>query len=320
MIHDVQLNYYGKRLATCSSDGTVRVFDIQGQQQQLNAVLKEHEGPVWQVAWAHPKFGNILASCSYDGSVLVWKESDLGWSVIKKHNKHSASVNSIAWAPHELGPVLACGSSDGNVSFLSFSAEGTWEVQMLTNAHPSGVNTVNWAPATAFNALAQPSSAHTVVKQLATGGCDNLVKIWSYNETSKTYELAHTLAAHNDWVRDVAFAPNIGLGRIYLASCSQDRTVILWSQELSSTDASGSAATEGVWTRKPLTSQPFADVVWRLSWSLSGNVLAVSCGDNKISLWKEGTNGEWTCTNQMDEKGVLGSSGIIKSETALGAN
>ena len=34
-----------------------------------------HEGPVWQVAWAHPKFGSILASCSYDGTVIIWQES-----------------------------------------------------------------------------------------------------------------------------------------------------------------------------------------------------------------------------------------------------
>lgn len=29
MIHDAQLDYYGKRLATCSSDKTIRVFDVQ---------------------------------------------------------------------------------------------------------------------------------------------------------------------------------------------------------------------------------------------------------------------------------------------------
>ena len=28
-----------------------------------------HDGAVWQVAWAHPKYGNILASCSYDRKV-----------------------------------------------------------------------------------------------------------------------------------------------------------------------------------------------------------------------------------------------------------
>lgn len=26
--HDAQLDYYGKRLATCSSDRTVKIFDI----------------------------------------------------------------------------------------------------------------------------------------------------------------------------------------------------------------------------------------------------------------------------------------------------
>jgi hypothetical protein len=31
----------------------------------------------------------------------------------------------------------------------------------------------------------------------------------------------------------------------------------------------------------------FPDTVWRVSWSLSGNILAVSCGDGKVTLWKE---------------------------------
>ena len=32
--HDAQLDYYGKRLATCSSDHTVKVFDVVGEGQQ----------------------------------------------------------------------------------------------------------------------------------------------------------------------------------------------------------------------------------------------------------------------------------------------
>ena len=67
LIHDAQMDYYGTRLATCSSDRCVRVFDLkEGGVQTLAGVLQGHEGPVWQVAWANPKFGNILASCSYD--------------------------------------------------------------------------------------------------------------------------------------------------------------------------------------------------------------------------------------------------------------
>lgn len=108
-----------------------------------------HNGPVWQVAWAHPKYGHILASCSYDGKVLIWKEQSQGqaqgggfggWAKIKEHSLHSASgaqvnlvlygfpsltsfsVNSVSWAPHELGAIVACASSDGKLSVLTFKS------------------------------------------------------------------------------------------------------------------------------------------------------------------------------------------------------
>lgn len=102
--------------------------------------LGRHTGPVWQVSWAHPKFGQILASCSYDGKVIIWKEqqpASAGWAKIKEHSLHTASgtsrphpllsstnsldsVNSVSWAPHELGAILACASSDGKISVLTF--------------------------------------------------------------------------------------------------------------------------------------------------------------------------------------------------------
>ena len=31
-VHDVQLDYYGRRLATCSSDHTIKIFDMAGDQ------------------------------------------------------------------------------------------------------------------------------------------------------------------------------------------------------------------------------------------------------------------------------------------------
>ena len=39
MIHDVQLDYYGRRLATASSDRSVKVFDIAGDQVRASAHL-----------------------------------------------------------------------------------------------------------------------------------------------------------------------------------------------------------------------------------------------------------------------------------------
>jgi protein transport protein SEC13 len=110
--HDAQLDYYGKRLATCSSDRTIRIFNVvDGKPVGEGVVLKglvhsldnfdlnqlcmliavclshcrhqlcpcelylcRHTAPVWQVSWAHPSFGTLIASCSYDSRVYIWKE------------------------------------------------------------------------------------------------------------------------------------------------------------------------------------------------------------------------------------------------------
>jgi protein transport protein SEC13 len=41
----------------------------------------------------------------------------------------------------------------------------------------------------------------------------------------------------------------------------------------------------------------FNNVVWHVSWSLTSNMLAVSGGDNKVTIWKEDHNGKYVCIN-----------------------
>lgn len=82
VVHDVAMDFYGKRLASCSSDRLIKLFAVGSSDAPTAlATLSGHEGPVWQVAWAHPKFGSILASCSYDRRVIIWREgAENEWS------------------------------------------------------------------------------------------------------------------------------------------------------------------------------------------------------------------------------------------------
>uniref|UniRef100_A0A0K8TPP9 Protein SEC13 homolog n=1 Tax=Tabanus bromius TaxID=304241 RepID=A0A0K8TPP9_TABBR len=284
MIHGAEVDYYGLKLATCSSDNSVKIFDIKNGGQTLAADLKGHAGPVWQVAWAHPRYGNILASCSYDRKVIIWKEAG-DWVKLYEHTGHDSSVNSVAWAPAEYGLILACGSSDGSISILSCNIEtGNWEVKKISNAHTIGCNAVSWCPSTVPEpAFDQRVNRPAAVKRLASGGCDNCVKIWKEEQDRWVEE--SRLDAHTDWVRDVAWAPSIGLPRSQIASCSQDRRVIIWSSE----DLTN-------WTSHIL--HTFDDVVWNVSWSLTGNILAASGGDNKVSLWRENNENQWSCISE----------------------
>ncbi|UNI18150.1 GTPase-activating protein S13 [Purpureocillium takamizusanense] len=327
MIHDAVLDYYGRKLATCSSDRTIKIFEIEGETQRLIETLKGHEGAVWCVAWAHPKYGNILASAGYDGKVFIWKEQASGsggphqaggvggvggaagagagapggggaaWQRIYDFPLHKASVNIVAWSPHEAGCLLACASSDGSVSVLEFKDNAVDHVTLP--AHGLGVNSVSWAPATSPGSIVSsapvgggPAAAAAALagnRRFVTGGSDNLVKIWAFDPASQSYKQEREpLAGHADWVRDVAWSPTV-LQKSYIASASQDKTVRIWTSD---------PASPGHWDCKVLN---FDAAVWRVSWSLSGNVLAVSGADNKVTLWKENLRGEWECVKSIEE-------------------
>mmetsp|Transcript_39437 Transcript_39437/g.85418 ORF Transcript_39437/g.85418 Transcript_39437/m.85418 type:complete len:334 (-) Transcript_39437:40-1041(-) len=295
MIHEAVFDYYGKRLATCSSDRVVKIFDIAPNgQQTLSAELRGHEGAVWQVCWAHPKFGTILASAGYDKRVNVWKETGPGaWTMVYQYNGHEASVNSIAFCPHELGLSLACASADGSLSVLTWKGtkENDWHenrMGALLRAHQIGCNAVDWAPATADPRVTAAGGQPSLQRRFVSGGCDNAVRIWSMSEQG--HWDCQTLStpegvSHVDWVRDVAWAPNIvGLPMNIIASCAADKRVIIWTVDGSNVQA----------TQLP----PFDQTVWRVSWSATGSVLAVVVGDSRVLLFKN-VNGEWRCVQTL---------------------
>jgi protein transport protein SEC13 len=151
-----------------------------------------------------------------------------------------------------------------------------------------------------------PSNSGSSVKRFASAGCDNLVKIWAYRDDSQSWVEEETLDGHTDWVRDVAWAPSIGLPRSYIATASQDKTVLIWTKDTPTSPWTKTALDPAGSVIPPaggLSSIPagkFPDVVWRVSWSLAGNLLAVSCGDGKVTLWKENLKGIWECVSDMN--------------------
>ncbi|EGW14431.1 Nucleoporin SEH1 [Cricetulus griseus] len=67
LIHDVSFDFHGHRMATCSSDQIIKVWDkSESGDWHCTASWKTHSGSVWHVTWAHPEFGQVLASCSVD--------------------------------------------------------------------------------------------------------------------------------------------------------------------------------------------------------------------------------------------------------------
>lgn len=81
-------------------------------------------------------------------------------------------------------------------------------------------------------------------------------------------------------MRDAAWAPSLGLPKNTIASAGQDGQVFVFSERPG-----------GGWDRKLV--HDFKVPVWRVSWSTTGSILAVSDGNNAVTLWKESTDGVW---------------------------
>jgi protein transport protein SEC13 len=210
-------------------------------------------------------------------------------------------VNDVSFAPHEYGLILAGCSSDGKVSVLTHGVEdgiNDWSVAYI-QVNNLGVNAVSWAPYAAYDAADEGKSQ----MRLVTGGCDNRIRFWTkttsptgtsitWTEDLKNQPIAPSSATHSDWIRDVAWSPSIIPNMNIIASCSEDRTVIIWTQQ-------GGLGQE--WNGVVL--HTFEDPVWKLSWNMTGSILAVSSGDSNVTLWKQDLTENWIKVSTVEESG-----------------
>ncbi|KAL7059916.1 hypothetical protein AAHC03_013509 [Spirometra sp. Aus1] len=75
LIHDIAFDYYGRRMATCSSDQMIKIWDLRDDQEWVcTARWRNHLGSVWRITWAHPEFGQVIATCSFDRTIAIWEE------------------------------------------------------------------------------------------------------------------------------------------------------------------------------------------------------------------------------------------------------
>uniref|UniRef100_A0A7S3D420 Anaphase-promoting complex subunit 4-like WD40 domain-containing protein n=1 Tax=Palpitomonas bilix TaxID=652834 RepID=A0A7S3D420_9EUKA len=289
MIHDAQFDYYGKRLATCSSDKKICIFDVSGENHTKVAELLGHEGPVWQLSWAHPKFGSMIVSCGYDRKVIVWKEeAENQWSIVYQFTEHKGSVNTVAFGPVELGLVFASGGADGHI-YVVENHDGNWSSELVNasagsgaGSNAAGVNALCWAPVSS-------SEQNALEKRLLVGGCACNVSVLKRGERGWGEE--RIVCSHEDWVRGVAWAPALALPTDTVASCSQDGEVKISRRKMQ----------EGREEWDTTSLKKFEGPVWSVSWSTTGNVLAVAVAHASVKLYKESVNGQWEeiASNEM---------------------
>jgi WD40 repeat protein/serine/threonine protein kinase len=199
---DARVDARGERLATASSDGTLRLFDA--RDGALVSVLDDHEGAVVSLVFL-PQQVRVL-SASVDGTVRAWNTDDGRPEGVIERLDQPVSV--LTLSPD--GETLFCGGADGAATLVD-PVSGT-RLQTLPG-HAGGV----------FAGRFSPDG-----RLLATGGDDRSTRVWDLeqNRLQGVYEGWSTRPEFQPYhaVFDLDFTPD---GGQVVAAC-QDLCVRAW--------------------------------------------------------------------------------------------
>eukprot|EP00735_Rhodelphis_limneticus_P013136 TRINITY_DN665_c0_g1::TRINITY_DN665_c0_g1_i1::g.28915::m.28915 TRINITY_DN665_c0_g1::TRINITY_DN665_c0_g1_i1::g.28915 ORF type:complete len:325 (+),score=25.94,sp/Q4FZW5/SEH1A_XENLA/46.08/5e-93,WD40/PF00400.27/0.00082,WD40/PF00400.27/1.1e-11,WD40/PF00400.27/3.7e-05,WD40/PF00400.27/0.56,WD40/PF00400.27/3.7e-09,WD40/PF00400.27/0.00058,YmzC/PF14157.1/50,YmzC/PF14157.1/54,YmzC/PF14157.1/3.5e+03,YmzC/PF14157.1/1.1e+04,W_rich_C/PF07483.6/18,W_rich_C/PF07483.6/1.4e+03,W_rich_C/PF07483.6/3.4 TRINITY_DN665 len=310
IVHDVAYDYYGRRMATCSADQFIKIWEL-GEDGSWKCVAswKAHSGPVNRIAWAHPEFGQVIASCSFDRTINIWEEvlrpshsgegSSLTWLRRATLMDSRDKVNDVKFAPHHVGLKFAACSSDGTVRIYEA---------------PDPLNLTLWTPAGEFEASKGGATSCSWCSSrfdpvmLVVGTVDPAIKIWQYNESQRKWVGICTLSGHADGIHDVSWAPLMGRHSHYIASGSKDHSVRIWRVTLED-DSTAEAETI-------FSSDDHGAEVWRVEWNVTGTALSSSGDDGKVRVWRSDLNGEWTCALTIQDTEESSSTSTPHSKAA----
>jgi WD40 repeat protein len=172
-----------QRIITCSNDGSLRVWDLQSE-QQLGTDWRDGESAVYAIGLSPD--GKKIVSGSNDGVVRLW-DVDTG-KVIAKWTGHTSGIESVCWSQD--GGTVVSGSLDGTAR--------VWDVEngKTVRAIETGlteVRAVIYSPDTTM---------------IATGGHgeEEYLQIWD----AKTGKLVANLKGHKHRVNCLTWTTNVG--------------------------------------------------------------------------------------------------------------
>ena len=204
-IHHVAFDVYGRRMATCSGDRFVRVWDLTDSGDwNLVGEWQGHRGNVTKLSWAHPEFGSVLATCGSDSDAKIWEERThaSAANVTMAHSASGASSSSGGVGAGGAGGMMMGATGGGATGGTTGSSNlaSRWTIKTQLTEARKAVSCLEFAP------------RHWGLK-LATGSADGCVRIYEAVDIMNLsqWPLAATLQAFGEGSSSTATAQQLGV-------------------------------------------------------------------------------------------------------------
>ena len=118
----------GRRLASCSYDGRVLVWESTGRTSFSRLTALRHRHRIYATAW-NPAAADLLATASTDRTAAVWRiVGDRPPQLLTLLDRQGADVHTVIWTPG--GQGLICLTADGDIAL--------WDALSATFVHRVG--------------------------------------------------------------------------------------------------------------------------------------------------------------------------------------
>lgn len=332
LVHDVAYDFYGRHVATCSSDQHIKVFrlDKETNEWQLSDSWRAHDSSIVSLDWASPEYGRIIASAAYDKTIKLWEEdpeqdecSGRRWTKLCTLNDSKGSLYDVKFAPAHLGLRLACIGNDGTLRVYDALEPSDLRSWTLT----SEVNVLSVSPASHLQSdfcLTWCPSRFSPEK-IALCVLDQAL-IYQRGKDNKLYVVGK-MEGHGGLIRSISWAPSIGRWYQLIATGCKDGKVRIYKlteKATSSTTATNASSfSEDIGENGSDTNMDASDSstkkntasglhsplqiellsehddhkgeVWSVSWNLTGTVLSSAGDDGKVRLWRSTYSNEFRC-------------------------
>ncbi|XP_076437330.1 WD repeat, SAM and U-box domain-containing protein 1-like [Babylonia areolata] len=217
-VHGCDFSALGSMLATCSTDGKVIVWDV--KTGAVKVELQHASKSSIRVCKFSPS-SSYVVSGSDDDTICMWEVATQ--KLVRSYVGHEDSVMALTVSPD--GYYLVSGTPNGDLYVWDAAFGHGRYLSLKVNAHDLGVTCCEFSPT--FGTAGEEKGSESRLL-LATGGKDNLVKLWTFRAQVGSPEVRlkchNALPGHTDIVMSCAFSPSGSL----LASGSLDKSVRLW--------------------------------------------------------------------------------------------